>query len=101
MPRSDRLLLLAGCHGVLHHQGIDSPAAYRSASREQLACLHRFGPTIRRLVDRGDPGVMAALWPTGDITWLVALVTGEPTTRLLSMKRGPPGQDGGELLSLS
>ena len=44
---------------------------------------------------------MAALWPPGDITWMVALVTGGPTTRHLSMKRGPRGQDGGELLSLS
>src|SRR4051812_1740001 len=101
MPQLDRLLLLAGCHGVLRHHGIDSPAAYRSASREHLARLHKFGPTIRRLVDRGDPDVMGALWPPGDITWMVALVTGEPTTRLLSAKRGPLGQAGGELLSLS
>jgi hypothetical protein len=101
MPRSDRLRLLAGCHGVLRHFGIDSLAAYRTASREQLARLHKFGPTIRRLVDRGDPDVMAALWPPADITWMVALVTGQPTTRLLSVKRGPLGQAGGELLSLS
>src|SRR4051812_43502017 len=63
VPRSDRLLPLAGCHGVLRHHSIDSLAAYRAASSSQLACLHRFGSTIRRLVDRGDPGVMAALWP--------------------------------------
>ena len=86
---------------MLRHQGIDSLAAYRSASREHLARLHTFGPTIRRLVERGDPDVMAALWPPGDITWMVALVTGAPTTRLLSAKRGPLGQAGGELLSLS
>jgi hypothetical protein len=55
MPQSDRLRLLAGCHGVLRHHGIDSPAAYRSVSREQLARLHKFGPTIRHLVDRGPP----------------------------------------------
>src|SRR5215208_7648753 len=101
MPRTDRLRLLAGCHGVLRHYGIVSFAAYRTASREQLAQLHKFGPTIRRLVDRGNPDVMAALWPPGDVTWMVALVTGEPTTRLLSVKRGPLGQAGGELLSLS
>ena len=63
--------------------------------------MHRFGPTIRRLVNRGDPDVLAALWPPGDITWMVALVTGELATRLLSAKRGPLGQAGGELLSLS
>src|SRR5215212_3269298 len=101
MPRSDRLRLLAGCHGVLRHHGIDSFAAYRTASREQLARLHKFGPTIRRLVDRSDPDVLLALWPPGDITWMVALVTGEPTTRLLSVKRGPLGRAGGEPLSLS
>ena len=39
---------------------------------------------------------MAALWPRGDITWMVALVTGVPTTRLLSVKSGPLGQAGGE-----
>src|SRR5215213_9843347 len=100
-PRSDRLRLLAGCHGVLRHHGIDSLATYRSMSGEQLARLHKFGPTIRRLVDRGDPDVLAALWPPGDITWMVALVTGEPTTRLLSAKRGPLGQAGGELLSVA
>ena len=54
-----------------------------------------------RLVDRGDANLVAALWPPGDSTWLVALVTGEPTTRLLSVKRGPLGQAVGELLSLS
>src|SRR4051812_37174319 len=101
MHRTDRLRLLAGCHGVLRHFRIDSPAAYRSASREQLAQLHKFGPTIRRLVDRGNPDVMAALWPPGDITWMVAMITGSPTVRLLSAKRGPLGQAGGELLSLS
>ena len=101
MPLSDRLLLLAGCHGVLRHHGIASLAAYRSMSGEQLACLHRFRPTIRRLVERGDPDVMAALWPPGDITWMVAMVTGSPTVRLLSVKQGPLGQAGGELLSLS
>jgi hypothetical protein len=101
MPRSDRLRLLAGCHGVLRHQGIDSLAAYRSASREHLARLHKFGPTIRRLVDRGDPDVLSALRPPRDITWMVAMVTGSPTTRLLSVKRGPLGQAGGELLSLT
>jgi len=92
---------LAGCHGVLRHHGIDSLAADRSASREQLACLHRFGPTIRCLVHEGNPDVMAALWPPGDMTWMVALVTGESATRLLSAKRGPLGLAGGELLSLS
>src|SRR4051794_6886894 len=101
MPQPDRLRLLAGCHGVLRHHGINSLAAYRSACREQLACLHRFGPTIRHLVDQGNPDVMAALWPPGDITWIVAMVTGAPTARLLSAKRGPLGQAGGELLSLS
>src|SRR5215213_9266508 len=101
MPQSDRLQRLAGCHGVLRHRGIDSLAAYRLASREQLACLHRFGPTIRRLVDRGAPDVMAALWPPDDIAWMVAMITGEPTVRLLSVKRGPLGQAGGELLALS
>ena len=32
---------------------------------------------------------------------MVAMLTGEPTTRLLSVKRGPLGQAGGELLALS
>jgi len=44
---------------------------------------------------------MLALWPPRDITWMVAMVTGSPATRLLSVKRGPLGQAGGELLSLS
>src|SRR5215217_2072899 len=101
MPQRDRLRLLAGCHGVLRHHGIGSPAAYRSLSGHELACLHRFGPMIRRLVERGDANVVAALWPPGDITWMVAMVTGSPTTRLLSVKRGPLGQAGGELLALS
>jgi hypothetical protein len=101
MPQSDRLLLLAGCHGVLRHHSIDSLAAYRSLHGEQLAYLHRFGSTIRRLVDQGDPDVLAALWPPADITWMVAMLTGDPTTRLLSVKRGPLGQAGGELLSLA
>jgi len=101
VPRSDRLLLLAGCHGVLRHHGIDSLEAYRLAPREHLAQLHKFGPTIRRLGDRGDPDVMSALWPPGDITWMVAIITGSPTVRLLSVKRGPLGQAGGALLSLS
>src|SRR5215210_9487504 len=79
--------LLAGCHGVLRHHRIDWLAAYRSATGEQLACLHRFGPTIRRLVARGDPDLMSALWPPRDITWMVAGITGDPTTRLLSAKR--------------
>lgn len=101
MPQSDRLLLLADCHRVLHHHRIVSPEAYRAATREQLAQLHRFGPTIRRLVSRGDPDVMRALWPPGDITWMVAGVTSEPTVRLLSVKRGPLGLAGGELLRVS
>ena len=101
MPQSDRLRLLSGCHGVLRHHGIDSLATYRSMSGEQLACLHRLRPMIRRLVHEGNPDVMAALWPPGDMTWMVALVTGEPTTRLLSAKRGALGLAGGELLSLS
>ena len=101
MPRSDRLRPLAGCHGVLRHHGIGSQATYRSLRGEQLACLHRFGSTIRRLVDRGDPDVISALWPPGDITWMVAMITGSPTTRMLSVKRGPLGRAGGELLSLS
>ena len=101
MPQLDRLRLLAGCHGVLRHHGIDSLAAYRSMRGEQLAGLHRFQATIRRLVHEGNPDVMAALWPPGDMTWMVALVTGEPTTRLLSAKRRALGLAGGELLSLS
>ena len=63
--------------------------------------MHKFGPTIRRLVERGDPDVMASLWPPGETTWMVATVIGELTTRLLSAKRGPLGRAGGELLSLS
>src|SRR4051794_2510536 len=101
MAQSDRLRLLAGCHGVLRHYRIDSLGAYRAASRDQLARLHRFGPTIRRLVDRGDPDVVAALWPPAGIVWRVAMLTGDPTTRLLPVKRGPLGQAGGELLSVS
>jgi hypothetical protein len=52
-------------------------------------------------VSDGHADVMAALWPTGDVTWHVAGLTGAPTVRLLSAKRGPLGQAGGELLSLS
>ena len=37
MPRTDRLRLLAGCHGVLRHHGIDSLAAYRSMSGREVA----------------------------------------------------------------
>lgn len=101
MPQSDRLRQLAGCHGVLRHHGTGSPGAYRSLSGEQLTCLHRFGPMVSRLVERGDTDVMAALWPPRDIVWMVAMLTGSPTVRLLSAKRGPLGQAGGELLSLS
>jgi hypothetical protein len=94
----DRLARLAGCHRVLRFHDNRSVDAYRTASREQLH--HSYRALIYRLVSKGRPDHMVALWPAGVVTWHVAGLTGDPTVRLLSAKRGPLGQAGGELLSV-
>jgi hypothetical protein len=101
MSRADRLLELAGCHVVLRHRGLRSLDAYRAAVPDELAQLHRYQGTIRRLVAEAHPDVMRALWPPDpEVSWLVALVTIEPTARLLTVTRGPIGGSHTDLLSL-
>lgn len=98
----DRLNLLSACHGQLAWLGLTSLEAFRAAPPAKLARMTpQYRTMVRRLVDAGNPDVLLALWPRGSITWLVAGITGQPTTRLLSAKRGPLGQAGGELLKLS
>ena len=65
----DRLTQLAACYGVLRRARLDSQDAYRAATREQLAALHRYGATIRNLVAAGHPDVMLALWPPRGLHW--------------------------------
>ena len=60
---TDRLSDLAACRAVLRHHRINSLDAYRAATPAQRAGLHRYGPMIKRLVDQGDPDVLAAHWP--------------------------------------
>jgi hypothetical protein len=69
---TDRLPDLAGCRAVLRHRRIDSIDAYRAATPDQLGGLHKYGPMIRRLVDQGDPAVLAALWPPEGVDWAVS-----------------------------
>src|SRR4051812_4527055 len=101
MARVDRLLHLAGCHGVLRHHNVRSIEAYHAAPPDQLRQLHRYQPTIRRLVAEAHPDVMRALWPTDpEVSWLVALLATDPSARLLSVTRGPRGGSHKELLSV-
>jgi hypothetical protein len=72
MPGSDRLTELAGCRAVLRHNRLDSLDAYRAATPGQFAGLHKYGEMIRRLVDQGNPAVLAALWPPEGVDWAVS-----------------------------
>jgi hypothetical protein len=101
MPRSDRLLELAGCHGVLRHHNLRSLDAYRAATPDHLRQLHRYQHEIRRLVEQAHPDVMAALWPPKALSWQVALLATEPDARLLSVWRGELGGSHETVLSLT
>ena len=101
MRRHDRLAQLAACHGHLRYHGLDSLAAYRLATRSQLAQLNpTFRAMIRDLVGRANPDVMAALWPPKDVTWLVARLATDPCARLLSVSKGPHGGQSTSLLDV-
>src|SRR4051794_39663726 len=100
MARVDRLLHLAGCHGVLRHHDLRSIEAYRAATPDQLRQLHAYAGTIRRLVAEAHPDVLRALWPPDpEVSWLVALLATEPSVRLLTVTRGPVGGSHVTLLS--
>jgi hypothetical protein len=98
----DRLLRLVGCNRVLGFHDIHSVDAYSAGSRALLAQIHHpHRALLYRLVSTGQPEVMVALRPAGDMTWQVAGLTGAPAVWLLSAKRGPLGKVGGERVSMT
>ena len=102
MRRHDRLALLAACHGHLRYHGLGTISAYREATPEGLAQLSgRLRGMIRELVGAGHPDVLLALWPPKDLTWQVAGLTYDPTTRLLSVSRGPHAGQSTSLLEVT
>lgn len=53
------------------------------------------------MVAEGKPDVQLALWPPKRLQWSVALITSQPTVRLLGVRRGDQGGVGQEVLKIS
>ncbi len=82
----DRLLCLGMARGALQWAWIASVEEYRRASRAQFAHFGDHAPLIRRLVARGRPDVLAALFDPPD--WHVGGRQGEPAAHP-TMTPGP------------